>query len=535
MRQIAVLFVIISMHSGAWGDGYSPACDTVVRMIDNARYDSAFYYLQKAYAAGLPDEKLYFYWARIYLERGIADTALALNAAAARTASAGMIPDILRQRYLIYASLGWTDRAQAILDSLKGPRKGSVSPVPRISLETSAGINRRDEIPAQPYPFRETPDVNDPLTNPDNALRCASSWFFPLGKIVLKAGLIYDYTSRIEQPDISYDSLNHSLGIALEAKKLPGTLTIGYSGERRLSAYKEWTTQHNFSVSRPDVSGRWLSFSSLLYSIELERGNSPSYQSVWLMHYAGRQLTPHLDLAVMPVFTLFSAKGLNDEFPASIMYIEDPDPAAGHVVHYTDSTGLVPIPVPANPDMLTQMVLLEMYKNAADKRDFGFSAPEDYFAFSPSVILTTKLPLGFSLESKVKGMANFYLEKHEWTAFSVPQSESYALYGDGTWLARAKDGRYYLVKELGNIVNAESYSGPIDVRHIIKRRIDLAYGGELNLRRPIGRIGTISLFGHVRKYWSTLQKDSPVKIRDFYGGFGMNFETAFGASSPDLQ
>jgi hypothetical protein len=247
------------------------------------------------------------------------------------------------------------------------------------------------------------------------------------------------------------------------------------------------------------------------------------------MNYFSRPVSSTTTFFILPLLTCFFADAALSSHTTSIMYIEDPH--ASPVVHYTDSTFAQPIPIPSPLTMVSQMQLLTGYRAASTRRSFNLFAPESYYGATPSVGLTQSLPFNISLEGTLKGMANYYLQEYEWTTYSIPYSAGY--YDKGAWLAYCRsDGNYYLVTELGNIVSAEKYSGPLDIRTVKKRRIDYAVTGEVLLERRFWNTGTLGINAYFRKYWSTLQDESPTKMKDMVFGFGASIKIALGAAIP---
>jgi hypothetical protein len=495
-----------------------------------ARYDSAYSRLQNAYAAGLPEDSIYYLWAEIYLARGALDTALALNIAAQRASTGPLTAALLGQRYSLYATLGWAKEAGQALDSLRMLMRPARDRRPQISLDSWSGLNQRNTIPRQPFPFTGDPAHQERINNPAQDITLKSLWFFPLANgTVLVPGISYNFSNGIEQTDFRVDSLNHSFGLSLDAKNLWRRFSLGLSLQRRLSIFDEYSTLATVTLSRSSLGSHWLSYSSLLYTAESARDTGLAYQCVWLMHYMARPLTPSVSFALLPVFSCFLTGDLRSTYAASVMYIEDPH--ASPVVHYTDASCTQTIPIPSQLDMITQMTLLTEYRNASDPQSYFLCAPESYCSFTPSARLSFDLGKGFSIDGAIKGMAYYYLKQHEWTTFSVPYSTQ--VYGEGKWLAYSRsDGNYYLVQELGNIVNAEKYSGPLDIRTFKKRRIDYALCGEMELEKRLWKQGRLALTGSVTQYRSALQADAPVEIKDLFLSLGVCLRAQFGAADP---
>ena len=502
----------------------------VIQAISAGQYDSAFSRLQAAYAAGLPEDSLYYLWAEIYLAHGALDTALALNIAARRCASEAMLVALLKQRYAIYSTLGWTREARLVLDSLRTIAAPVHNYMPQISVDSWSGLKQRNTIDREPYPFKTNEPLDTCINNPAWDVSLKSSWFFPLaGGAVLIPAINYNFTNGIERTEFDIDTLNQAFGLSFDAKNLWRRFSVGISLQRRWSIYDEQSTLATFTISRSILGADWISYSSLMYSAESARDTALAYQSLWLMHYMVRPITQSISLSLLPMFSCFLTEDLQSTYAASMMYIEDPH--ASPVVHYTDASCTQAIPIPQPLDPLAQIRLLNEYRNAADPQSYFMRAPESYCSFTPSAQLSFDFWKGFSIEGALKGMAYYYLKEHEWTTFSVPYST--LVYDEGKWLAYSRsDGNYYLVQEFGNIVNAEKYSGPLDIRTIKKRRFDYAVCGELSLEKRLWKLGRMALNGSVTRYWSTLQKDAPVKIKDLFLSAGISFNAQFGAPDP---
>lgn len=492
--------------------------------------DSAFIYLGDAVKKGLPDDSLYYLWSEIYLARGILDTALALSIAGQRNDRGTLTKTLLTQRYNIYLALGLKKDADELLDTIMGSMPPARRSIPRISINSSFGLNQRNSLERQPYPFITETPVGEEVTNPGWDFSPGVSWFLPFkNNMILVPGVSYSFTNGIEHTEFTIDSLNQAIGLSLDLKNIWRRFSLGYALQGRISMFGDYSAVNTAALSRSMISESAISYSSLMYAIEIDENKAISYHALWLMHYLSRPLTPKIDLTIMPLATCFLTNGLASSYTASVMYIENPD--ADTVMHYTDAscTQLIPIPEPLT--MISQMLLLREYRAASDLRTFSMNAPESYCGITPAIGLDFALPHGFSIEGMLKGMVNYYIKEHEWTSLSIPFSPF--AYDSSSWLAYSRsDGNYYLVDELGNIISAEHYSGPLDIRHYQKRRIDFMIGGELTLERKLWNIGTLGLNAYVKKYRSTLQDDLPVKMKDLFYGGGISFRIYFGAAQP---
>jgi hypothetical protein len=491
--------------------------------------DSAFIYLGDAVKKGLPDDSLYYLWSEIYIARGILDTALALSIAGQRSDRGTLTKTLLTQRYNIYLALGLKKDADELLDTIMGSAPPLVNPyLPRISINGGLGYNQRNSFERHPYPFINEPAGYERIPNKGADFALNSSWFLQLKNgAILVPGLSYTLANGVERTELD-DTLNHALGVSLDLKNFRNHLSLGYALQERISMFGDLSTVNTATLSRSAVSTTMINYSSLIYSIELDDDSKVLYQALWLMHYLTRPLTPKINLAILPLITCFLTDDLNSSYTSSVMYIEDPN--ADTVRHYTDAscTQLIPIPDPFT--IIDTIFLIRRYKAASDPLSVSLNAPESYCGITPAVGLEFELPHGFSIEGTLKGMVNYYLKEHTWTSYTFPYT--FARY-DGAWLAYSRsDGNYYVVDELGNIFNAEHYSGPLDIKQHRVRRIDLMIGGELLLERRLWNSGTVGLNGYVRKYRSTLNDDLPVKIKDLFYGGGISLRIYFGAMQP---
>ncbi|MBN1129681.1 MAG: hypothetical protein JXA71_11875 [Chitinispirillaceae bacterium] len=503
---------------------------TILDALKAGQPDAAFARLERAAAQGLPDDSLYYLWAEVHIAQGFLDTALALSIAAARNDRGTLSGAILAQQHGIYSALGMKDEAARLLDTIMQQTPVVFNPIPTISITGWGGLNQRNSIPGNPYPFINTSVDLDEVTNKGADIAASSTWYIPLRNgMVLAPALTYNFTNGVERTEFTRDSLNHAFGVSLDLKNIWRRFSLGLAPQYRISLYGDRSWVNTASLTRSRLDRGSLTYSSLVYSIETGSDNAILYQSVWGMHYLTRKLTPRLDLNILPLVTCFFTDDLTSSHTTSIIYIEDPN--ADTVRHYTDAscTRLIPLPVPING--ITQIPLLTAYRVASDRETYSMTAPESYIGITPAVGLELALPFGFSIEGTVKGMVNYYLGKHEWTTFSVPASPS--AFEGGTWLAYAtSDGRYYLVEDMRNVLNAEKYSGPFDIRHFKKQRIDFMAGGELVLERRFGKLGTLGLNAYIRKYRSTLQNESPVIMKELFYGAGVMLRTSFGAAQP---
>jgi hypothetical protein len=526
---LVLLITLMALYSPCHADRQSGG-QKILGALSIGLVDSAFIYLGDAVKRGLPDDSLYYLWAEIYIARGILDTALALSIAGQRSDEGTLTKTLLTQRYHIYLALGLKRDADELLDTIMGTMPPARRSIPKISINSSFGLNQRNSIERQPYPYITETPVGEELTNPGWDFSPSLSWFLPFkNNMILVPGVSYSFTNGIEHTEFTIDSLNQAIGLSLDLKNIWRRFSLGYALQGRISMFGDYSAVNTATLSRSMISESVISYSSLMYSIETDEKRAILYQACWLMHYFSRPLTPKIDLTIMPLATCFLTSDLASSYTTSVMYIENP--TADTVMHYTDAscTQLIPIPEPLT--MISQMLLLREYRAASDIQAFSMNAPESYCGITPAIGLDVALPHGFSIEGMLKGMVNYYFKEYEWTTLSIPYSPF--AYNESSWLAYSRsDDRYYLVEELGNIINAERYSVPGEIKHFKKRRIDFMIGGELTLERKLWNIGTLGLNAYVKKYRSTLQDDLPVKMKDLFYGGGISFRIYFGAAQP---
>ncbi|MBN2035972.1 MAG: hypothetical protein JW768_04450 [Chitinispirillaceae bacterium] len=500
----------------------------VLSALSAGEVDSAFIFLEAAVQEGLPEDSLYYLWAEIYIARGSLDTALALSIAGQRIGDGPLTASLMTQRYNIYLALGLKKDADDLLDTIMKSTPPVKTVLPRILVNMGYGPNQRNSLERQPYPFINEISIPEEIPNKGLDLSLNSSWFLPLKNgVILVPGLGGSFTNGVERTEISRDSGNIALDLSLDLKNIWNRLSLGYQLQGRLNMYKDQSVVNTVSLSRSAINSAGILYSSLMYSIEVGEERDVLYQAIWLMNYLSRHLTSNIDLNIMPLVTCFLTDDLNSYYSTSVMYIEDPN--ADTVRHYTDAscTQLIPIPDPLS--MLSQMQLIRDYRAASDIRTYAMNAPESYVGITPAAGLELSLPHGFSIEGTLKGMVNYYFKEHEWTTLSIPFSPF--TYDSSSWLAYShSDGNYYLVEELGNILTAERYSGPLDIQHHKRRRIDFMIGGELLLEYKLWKLGTVGLNGYLKKYHSTLQNDLPVKMKELFYGGGISFRIYFGAA-----
>jgi hypothetical protein len=109
---LAAIIVLMSFFQGS--AGYNSSLERGLRQLQAQQYDSAQVSLYVAFKDGMSKDSLYYMWANLYIQKGVYDSALALNAALIDTASIWQ-NRTLNQRYLIYKMLGWEDDASGLL------------------------------------------------------------------------------------------------------------------------------------------------------------------------------------------------------------------------------------------------------------------------------------------------------------------------------------------------------------------------------------------------------------------------------------
>ncbi|NLD94137.1 MAG: hypothetical protein GX639_15875 [Fibrobacter sp.] len=144
----AVLFVVYMVPSTAWSsDTYTRSLEKGIHNIEKKQYDSAVYYLVKAYSEGLSRDSLLYFWANIHIQKLSLDSALAANYMVSVPPPRKLTLDILVQRSTIYKHLGWRDEAAKVIDTIrKHPSYRSARTVPDVKAGVALSFSRGKEV-----------------------------------------------------------------------------------------------------------------------------------------------------------------------------------------------------------------------------------------------------------------------------------------------------------------------------------------------------------------------------------------------------
>jgi hypothetical protein len=250
----ALLGVLLVSAVGAARPSYRSLCDSAQTHMHTGSYDTAMYYYARAHNRGMSKDSLYFLWARVYLHKGVLDTALALNYSILAHTQGAFRREVLSQRRRVFLLLGWDERAAHIGDSLQ---RFSDRPRAIPTVDVSAGIGYRryrriDDAPA------EEPDgggagarvTRDHL--PYHA-KIAATWRCGrTGPVQWDIGCAGDVAPPAYMHTVSgafVDSLHYRLQGFIDAAWGPVPLTMSYAFVNTWDAYRQYYHMHEGFVS----------------------------------------------------------------------------------------------------------------------------------------------------------------------------------------------------------------------------------------------------------------------------------------------
>jgi hypothetical protein len=536
------LFVIASLCAGAAYAGesrFAAPYKNGVNALQRNRYDSAFQYFSLAFSKGMPKDSLLYYWAEIYRKKFVLDTALALNFSITG-AEERLKQKVYKQRYLIYAALGWENRMKSMLDSLKAlPQYRRSQIVPDIYIGAAAGYVSRTETVAGVFPWNmyvliDTADVEHGVFGGVNTKfdwrlrrRRAVQWRFSIGANVAKPFYVQDGILDSFKLDVNAfcsARMEHIAGrFALELRP---SIQRDYDG--RLSSID------NLELSYAYMKDKWFRYASIVYSIEIARNMNIDMQSASLIAHLNYSMNKKTSFGLTLFTGGFFAEELVYPLPeaANVFYVDDV--TADFVTHYLDST-YTDILDTAYKTVREYASDAQGYYKLVDlsalyNQPIECIIPQSYITVKPSAgcVLAPVNKLAVSLGAGWR--LQYYTRPHRWMTISREEFERYADKTARLAYNRA-DGNFYMLREQimpDNILNFNS-TDMVHVREAYEdtaavfsrpqtfeqRRIDNAAVVNFSVAFGPWRVGQFRLGGECAKTWSTLGEDCPIEVPEF--------------------
>ena len=483
--------------SSWWGRGLAAA--------RNAETDSALTCLKKAFALGLSDDSLYYLWAEVYLYKGVPDTALALNYSVFTDTASALRTRVVRQRHLIYTSLGWKKEADALLDSLKGNLPWYEKIIPECNLYLSGGGYLENNAVDKEYPYPRSSDSTATLSNGNGIASLRVGWRVPFGSThgVQVGGKLRMAGSRFAiAASASHlsDSAETSFGGYLNYSLLSDQLSLNYTFSRKRDFLGVRSFYHQFALRYAIIGKKWFGTVEAGYNYE----NPVPEHYYYLMTWWDRMMGKRHDLSWMLFLSGMTADPLSIKEQYSYVHFRNG-------ILYSDSTFSRPL--------LTTLELIQSSNYGTLERDRII--PQSFWGVNPNL----RYEYRFSKKNSggVGGNYQFtrYRDEYTWVDLrysvdALPTTGIRNPYQTESYLAlNPDDGKYYWVESIATVRNVTLDTHPVIFRSV--RRIDQTVTLNLFYKHSFGRMGDLLSDLSIRRNFSNLAQLTPVDIERWYG------------------
>ncbi|HON11524.1 MAG TPA: hypothetical protein PLE24_11715 [Chitinispirillaceae bacterium] len=475
-----------------------------IRNIERGKPDSALFYLQKSFSAGLGDDSLYYLWSEIYLRRGVLDTALGLSYASNPERDKLLYRKVLLQRYLIYSALGWQKEAGQVADSLEKLTYNRLMRfVPDVAVSLGSGfISERETAKEAPFEASIDPQKSK------NALASLSTdlrWKLPLTasqgfRAETRLGISgSNFALPVTRQNLN-DSLETFLSAGLRYYLFSEQISLGYTWSRKLDLYDFVYHFNKLDARFFLINNQWSALLECGYDIKTNENPRRFYSLLFLdrLFPGGKGISFTLDFSGYRMQDII----VPDTVQYYVKYVDD-------FTFYTDSTFTDTFSTPLSRyDLMRGSNLTRSYTELP--RSFISLNPSFSFRFGPWKDISFGMGAGYNL---IK-----YIGEYVWLdlVYSKDQIQNeFVLQNPYVIIAMNKlDRRYYLIREIdypGREMTLDSI--PVNIRR--EKRVDNTFNINLFLNKSIGKLGDVNLRGDLSRNYSNLQHDAPEVIPEF--------------------
>lgn len=510
------------------------------RFIQTGEYDSAFTSFARAYKEGMAKDSLLYWMAELYRYRSVYDSSLALNLAITNRSDTTLAEAVFRQRFLIYSSLGWSDKVRMISDSLViyGTARDRFSS--SLDLVLNGGVAQENQHIDTTYFWGDSRDTTGERTVTGNYLdlmsRLKLNWRMRRGRTLsLGLKLTASKPYYTESNSFTVDSSFVNGGISLHIKDLFPTITAGYSGSIKKSFNNELSVRNGIDISHAKVNGTRLLLTYAGYDLEYFLNDSPMRHTLWL----GSSFIPSSQWSFSCIGTgyITDQSQISLALPVSILYADSIDEVMPPL--YSDETYSTKI-TPDNFDFLDGMSFPERLLYLTQLNGDITSAladsvlslskvvPTTYFSINPKVERKVALPGDFQIRLSGGWRFDYYPEPYEWDVIPVS-----VLYDDTYYLIfNRSDSTLYGITAIPSV---EYSSGTVEMngtvtegfrRKSVQRRDNTVQAG-VHFQKRWERFGTLSLEGEFFRRWSTLEETAPILIPKWHWEIGLRWRKTF--------
>jgi len=479
--------------------------------------DSALWYFLLAYKTGMPDDSLYYFWAELYIGRGVLDSALALNLAVTAKQKSRFLYRIYKQRKQIYQRLKWNTDAEHIQDTLSTfSRYRRSFLLPDISLSGGTGYREDHDKAEEPYPYHTEADAMVTEYHPLYSGEASLLWGMPFVREGLfELGMFgrfgRDYLNNASSDRM--DSLDFSAGFTGKAHNLFHDVSLELSVSGRVDYAKRVFYENAVSLFHSSFHKHLMHILFAQYEMEL-------FESMDIRNHSFASAMFLSGFRQSKKWSMFGAISCNGYFtdsytgysPFSRMYIERAHLGGTEQFfqHYYDGSFETPIPLPTNSFDPQKVV---EYKENTDVIVFENYLPQSYLSFGGDVGWNVKVFPLCTVTPSINWIMSYYLESYRWFDFDV-SLETLQTFQDptGMYLAYSKEDNAYFIAEQPNNLRNEAYYGPLSITRVTARRIDNRVQAKMDCTFKTHAGFRFSVESGVARIFSTLSDNAPVDI-----------------------
>jgi tetratricopeptide (TPR) repeat protein len=499
-------------------------------------YDAALAAYLHAHARGLPKDSLFLYWAHLYIDRGIYDSALAVNRAALELERPELRKPLLTQRYVIYHLTGATEQARMVRERLRADSSPAPQPPPppvrpslraRLSSGYEGARERTPSLLGDSVHHARVHELRSALSlYPGILIEQAGAAPRHLGaylRLLDRRGVGREYARHGTDSlsiagglTLSWDDILELIGVGIEgglrrerdrSTRWTGAVSLSATGESLMGA-----ASYSFALTNQGELDNQIGFLTVIFNKPLTAGISLS-PSVTAMVYGAQALEVGL-----PVLALED----NSVVEAEMLYI-DKNATSGELVplFYRDRELSAPLDTAGvNAHISRVAPYADSARHHARTLAIRLSLPVTFVRLGTSLDASIRLGESLRLKSSCGLSADWYPQPVRWTTIDGDRATSYLAYQPGT-------RTYYAIQDL----NRYSGHGHISIgapvgRDHSERRIDLHLRLGCVLEKRFHRAGTLGLDTRWRLYTTSLSEAAPVTrtLRDVTAGLTWRYD-----------
>lgn len=454
--------------------------------------DSALHLLNTVLSKGIAEDSLYYLWAEIYLNRGVIDTALVLNLSIKPGGGSTIRKLTYEQRYLIYTTLGWKKEAEAALDStMQSTVSGPLGwLIPECALYLSGGGYFENNVVDRKYPYPASEGTMETLKNGSALGALRLEWkVSALKKQQLNVGTRLRYSSSrfslAARTAHQNDSADAAVGGYIKYGLFSNALSFTYMISRKRDFLDEQSVVHLASLRYALLGKKWLGSVEGGYQYDTNDKEHYGYLLGW-----GDRLV-----------------GKSDDFSGELFF--SGVRAAPYLI--ADIFGVVNV---KDNVRYTDTVRQGVLKFTGTPLVFFTQIPVSYLNAATMVRWEHKTDTRFSFGGGAGYSATRYTQHYKW--YYLLNSKPSGSMGDGFAL-NVVDGKYYVIESANLSGGVKLSPDPVHFEFVSKERIDQTITMNLFFKRSFEAFGDGTVDLNVRRNFSTLMKDAPVDIQQWYG------------------